>query len=408
MNITEIRTKLVNDPAERLRAYCSITIDEDFVIRDLKVIEGPNGLFLAMPSRKLTDRCPKCGCKNHLRARFCNDCGARLPENRIPRDQQGRSKLHADVAHPITSTCRERIQEAVVEAFSEEFERSQTPGYQPVEYDDYDEYEDDEPEDVIEEETEEEEDDVEVEFFDDDMEDEEDDIEEIEPAPRPSGGRRGQGRSEYDDLIADLRRDATDRGSQRRVGGRDSGGGRERGGRERSAGDRVAGDRGAAGNRERGNSSSGGTGGRRGDARREPPREQPRERTDSRRAAASGASSASSDTQRRNDGQESTGEQPREGGRGRRGRRGGRGGRGRGGRRERGESTTVAETPVRGEDAFFSFDDEPETPVVAATPEPKPTPTPPPVVEAPKPVPPPAAAQPEPVEEEDDFGAGLL
>ncbi len=61
MNITEIRVKLVGGNAERLRAFCSMTLDGDFVIRDLKVIDGTNGPFVAMPSRKLTDRCPKCG-----------------------------------------------------------------------------------------------------------------------------------------------------------------------------------------------------------------------------------------------------------------------------------------------------------------------------------------------------------
>jgi len=136
MNITEIRAKLVNDPVEKLRAFCSITIDGDFVIRDLKIIDGPNGPFLAMPSRKLADRCLQCGGKNHLRAKFCNECGARLPDNRAPKDAQGRARLHADVAHPINAACRERIQKAVVEAFLTEVERSRQPGYEPISYDD--------------------------------------------------------------------------------------------------------------------------------------------------------------------------------------------------------------------------------------------------------------------------------
>src|SRR6516225_7060206 len=92
---------------ERLQAFCSITFDDMFVIRDLKIIEGAKGFFVAMPSRKLTDRCHHCGTKNHLRSRFCNQCGARLDENRAIRDADGRAKLHADIAHPINSMRRD-------------------------------------------------------------------------------------------------------------------------------------------------------------------------------------------------------------------------------------------------------------------------------------------------------------
>ena len=80
MVITEVRIKLVEENNERLMAFCSITLDNAFVIRDLKIIEGTKGLFVAMPSRKLTDRCGRCGCKNHLRARFCNNCGGKLAD----------------------------------------------------------------------------------------------------------------------------------------------------------------------------------------------------------------------------------------------------------------------------------------------------------------------------------------
>ena len=62
MVITEVRIKLVAENNERLMAFCSLTLDNAFVIRDLKIIEGTKGLFVAMPSRKLTDRCNRCGC----------------------------------------------------------------------------------------------------------------------------------------------------------------------------------------------------------------------------------------------------------------------------------------------------------------------------------------------------------
>jgi stage V sporulation protein G len=139
--ITEVRIKLMEDNNERLQAFCSVTYDDAFVVRDLKIIEGTKGSFVAMPSRKLTDRCQGCGCKNHLRARFCNQCGGRLDEDRATRDADGRAKLHADIAHPINSTCREYIQSAIIKAFQEEKERAKQPGY-VCRYDDYDaEYE---------------------------------------------------------------------------------------------------------------------------------------------------------------------------------------------------------------------------------------------------------------------------
>lgn len=134
--ITEVRIKLCEANSERLLAFCSVTFDNAFVVRDLKIIEGTKGMFVAMPSRKLTDRCMRCGCKNHLRARFCNQCGCKLDEHRAVRDTDGRAKLHADIAHPIHSAARELIQGAVIKAYAEEKERSKLPGYVCT-YDDY-------------------------------------------------------------------------------------------------------------------------------------------------------------------------------------------------------------------------------------------------------------------------------
>ena len=136
MEITEVRVKLIDEPGERLQAFCSLTFDNSFVVRDLKIIEGSNGPFVAMPSRKLTAHCSRCRCKNHLKAFYCNQCGGRLEEPPEIRDETGRTKLYADVAHPINSTCREAIQERVVRAFEEELVKSKQPGYVPS-YDDF-------------------------------------------------------------------------------------------------------------------------------------------------------------------------------------------------------------------------------------------------------------------------------
>jgi len=137
MEITEVRVKLMENSDDRLQAFCSITFDNAFVVRDLKIIEGTNGPFVAMPSRKLTSHCCSCGAKNHLRAAFCNHCGAKQREDRAARDADGRSKLYADIAHPINSSCREMIQLRVISEYQGERERAKVPGYVSRYDDDY-------------------------------------------------------------------------------------------------------------------------------------------------------------------------------------------------------------------------------------------------------------------------------
>lgn len=131
MEVSEIRIKLTGDRDDKLRAFCTITLDDCFVVRDLKIIRGAKGAFVAMPSRKLADVCAKCGGKNHLRARFCNDCGFRLNPDRAERDEKGRAKLHADIAHPINQDYREQLQRLVLDAYEEELARATQPGYTP-------------------------------------------------------------------------------------------------------------------------------------------------------------------------------------------------------------------------------------------------------------------------------------
>jgi stage V sporulation protein G len=138
MEITEVRIKLMEDSDDRLQAFCSITFDNCFVIRDLKIIDGTNGPFVAMPSRKLTSHCHQCGSKNHLKAAYCNQCGARQREDRTMRDPDGRAKLYADIAHPINSSCREMIQARVISEFRGEQVKAKQPGYVSKYDDDYD------------------------------------------------------------------------------------------------------------------------------------------------------------------------------------------------------------------------------------------------------------------------------
>ena len=82
MNITDVRVRKVAKEG-KMKAVVSITIDDEFVVHDIKVIEGEKGLFIAMPSRKATD----------------GD--------------------YRDVAHPINSGTRERIQNIILTKYEE-------------------------------------------------------------------------------------------------------------------------------------------------------------------------------------------------------------------------------------------------------------------------------------------------
>ena len=82
MQITDVRVRKVTKEG-KMKAVVSITIDDEFVVHDIKVIEGEKGLFIAMPSRKTTDG------------------------------------EYRDIAHPINSETRDRIQNLILEKYDE-------------------------------------------------------------------------------------------------------------------------------------------------------------------------------------------------------------------------------------------------------------------------------------------------
>jgi stage V sporulation protein G len=86
MDVTEVRIFPVQE--ERLRAYVTITFDHCFVVRDLKVINGNNGLFVAMPSKKRKDG------------------------------------TYRDTAHPLDNKTREMIESKVLSEYNKEIEKS--------------------------------------------------------------------------------------------------------------------------------------------------------------------------------------------------------------------------------------------------------------------------------------------
>ncbi len=124
MDITEVKISLkdVKEGNQRLKAYATITFDNAFVVRNIKVIEGNKGLFIAMPSRKIKEPCSKCNFKNVVGSRFCNHCGGSLPARPAieEQDKDLRQSEHRDIAHPINKETRDLIQNRILEAFNKE------------------------------------------------------------------------------------------------------------------------------------------------------------------------------------------------------------------------------------------------------------------------------------------------
>lgn len=110
MRITEVQIELAKDPASRVVAFARLVIDGAFVVRELKILRGPRGLFVAMPDRKMKDHCPRCHRRNVLDALWCNWCRTDLGGPRP-------GKRHADVSHPIGPAAREQLELAVIEAY---------------------------------------------------------------------------------------------------------------------------------------------------------------------------------------------------------------------------------------------------------------------------------------------------
>lgn len=125
MNVTEVHIKLADhrDSHRGVRAYCEVVLDESFIVRDIKIVEGVRGLIVSMPSRKTTDHCGHCQTKNPVTSRYCGYCGRLLPSDRVKLDSSGRPISHADACHPITSEARRRLNSAILTAYCDAVDR---------------------------------------------------------------------------------------------------------------------------------------------------------------------------------------------------------------------------------------------------------------------------------------------
>ncbi len=132
MEITEIRVFPKEGQDKKLKAYVTVTFDNAFVVRNIKIIEGKDHAFIAMPSRKLRFPCSKCSFKNEVESRFCNKCGTSLPlvkEEDLQQDGADVKLNHRDIAHPITKDFREYLQSSVIEAYRKEIASGRKPSY---------------------------------------------------------------------------------------------------------------------------------------------------------------------------------------------------------------------------------------------------------------------------------------
>ena len=129
MQITGVKIKLCGRiDGENLQATASVLFDDSLVVKDVKIIRTDTKLFVAMPSRKATSRCPSCKMKNKVDAKYCNRCGHVQP----PQAAGPARNLHADIAHPTTAVFRQYIETTILQAYEQEVAASKLPGYRPA------------------------------------------------------------------------------------------------------------------------------------------------------------------------------------------------------------------------------------------------------------------------------------
>ncbi len=120
MKITEIRVVPREGQDKKLQAYATVTFDNCFVVRNIKVIQGNSGLFIAMPSRKMRYICSKCRAKYEMGAKFCSQCGTALSFKSAVEASEDAKSEHRDIAHPVTQEFRDYLQNEILKAYQEE------------------------------------------------------------------------------------------------------------------------------------------------------------------------------------------------------------------------------------------------------------------------------------------------
>ena len=120
MEITQVKVHYKDSQNSKLKAFVTVTIDGMFVVHDLKVIEGKNGHFVAMPSVKRKETCQKCSKKIPVKSKYCSECGQKIPSAASGSAEEVFREDHKDIAHPITAEARDYVQKIVLEAFEKQ------------------------------------------------------------------------------------------------------------------------------------------------------------------------------------------------------------------------------------------------------------------------------------------------
>ncbi len=130
-DITDVRIKIERGKPGKhgALAFCEIVFFDSLIVRDLKIIGSGSSIFVAMPSRKLMHHCDHCGVKNVFTAKFCQQCGNRLPPRPTQEHNERHAKLYFDIVHPLRRSTSNLIQRAVIEAYYRELELASRPGY---------------------------------------------------------------------------------------------------------------------------------------------------------------------------------------------------------------------------------------------------------------------------------------
>ena len=116
--ITDVKISLNSDERGKLKAIATMTLDNVFVVKDIKVIDGKRGLFVAMPCSQVTEKCPRCRVKNPINSRYCTNCGKAFPNNKKI-SFNSRREDYRDIAHPICKDCRDYIESVILGAYKE-------------------------------------------------------------------------------------------------------------------------------------------------------------------------------------------------------------------------------------------------------------------------------------------------
>jgi len=120
MEITEIRIFSKEGRDKKLKAYVTVTFDNVFVVRNIKIIQGSESLFIAMPSTKSKVVCQECRSRNETGNKFCSHCGILIKAENTSLGYSDSKSEHRDIAHPITQQFRKYLQKEVLEAYEKE------------------------------------------------------------------------------------------------------------------------------------------------------------------------------------------------------------------------------------------------------------------------------------------------